>query len=93
MFKWVTVTTLSVWRLHSVRGGAISLYSSKIVIKKEILRTVSNSGIYCLSDTLLQRCQYGDYTVSQEELFHCTVLKLLLRKRYYVLSLIPEFIV
>jgi hypothetical protein len=28
----------------------ISLYSSKIVDKKEILRTVSNSGIYCSSD-------------------------------------------
>jgi hypothetical protein len=29
---------------------AISFYSSKIVDKKEILRTVSNAGIYCLSD-------------------------------------------
>jgi hypothetical protein len=28
----------------------ISLYSSKIVEKKEILRTVSNTGIYCSSD-------------------------------------------
>jgi hypothetical protein len=27
--------------------GAVSLYSSKIVDKKEILRTVSNTGIYC----------------------------------------------
>jgi hypothetical protein len=26
---------------------AISLYSSKFVDKKEILRTVSNNGIYC----------------------------------------------
>jgi hypothetical protein len=31
---------------------AISLYSSKIVDKKEILRTVSNTGIYCSSDKL-----------------------------------------
>jgi hypothetical protein len=30
--------------------GAISLYSSKIVDKKEILRTVSDPGIYCSSD-------------------------------------------
>jgi hypothetical protein len=28
----------------------ISLYSSKIVDKKEILRTVSNTDIYCSSD-------------------------------------------
>jgi hypothetical protein len=32
------------------RDRAISLYSSKIVDKKEILRTVSNTGIYCSSD-------------------------------------------
>jgi hypothetical protein len=29
---------------------AISLYSSEIVGNKEILRTVSNTGIYCSSD-------------------------------------------
>jgi hypothetical protein len=29
---------------------AISLYSSKTVDKKEILRTVSNTGMYCSSD-------------------------------------------
>jgi hypothetical protein len=32
-------------------------------------------------------------TVSENELFHCTVPKLLLRKRYYVLFLLPVFIV
>jgi hypothetical protein len=32
------------------RDRAISLYSSKIVDKKEILRTVSNTGIYRSSD-------------------------------------------
>jgi hypothetical protein len=32
------------------RHRDISLYSSKIVDKKEILRTVSNAGIYCSSD-------------------------------------------
>jgi predicted transport protein len=32
------------------RDRAISLYSSKIVDKKEILRTVSNTGIYCSGD-------------------------------------------
>jgi hypothetical protein len=31
-------------------AGSSSLYSSKIVDKKEILRTVSNTGIYCSSD-------------------------------------------
>jgi hypothetical protein len=30
-------------------------------------------------------------TVSQVELFHCTIPKLLIRKRYYVLLLIPVF--
>jgi hypothetical protein len=30
--------------------GAISLYNSKIYAKKEILRTVSNTGTYCSSD-------------------------------------------
>jgi hypothetical protein len=32
------------------RDRAISLYSSKIVDKKEIFCTVSNTGIYCSSD-------------------------------------------
>jgi hypothetical protein len=40
--------------VYPIRNGfrvtAISLYSSKIVDKKEILRTVSNIGIYCSSD-------------------------------------------
>jgi hypothetical protein len=34
---------------NDFRDGDISLYSSKIVDKKEILRTVSNTGIYCSS--------------------------------------------
>jgi hypothetical protein len=36
--------------LNSFRDRAISLYSSKTVNKKEILRTVSNTDIYCSSD-------------------------------------------
>jgi hypothetical protein len=35
---------------NSFRDRAISLYNSKIVYKKDILRTVSNTGIYCSSD-------------------------------------------
>jgi hypothetical protein len=35
---------------NGFRIRAISLYSSKIVDKKEILRTVCNAGIYCSSD-------------------------------------------
>jgi hypothetical protein len=35
---------------RTVSETAISLYSSKIVYKKEILRTVSDTGIYCSSD-------------------------------------------
>jgi hypothetical protein len=36
--------------LNGFRDRAISLYSSKIVDKKEILPTVSNRGIYCSSN-------------------------------------------
>jgi hypothetical protein len=36
--------------LNDFRDKAISLYSSKTVDKKKILRTVSNTGIYCSSD-------------------------------------------
>jgi hypothetical protein len=36
---------------------------------------------------------YPILTVSEIELFHCTVPKLLIRKRYYVLLLISVFIV
>jgi hypothetical protein len=35
---------------NGFRDTAVSPYSSKIVDKKEILRTVSNAGIYCSSD-------------------------------------------
>jgi hypothetical protein len=35
--------------LNFFRGRANSLYSFKIADKKEILRTVSNTGIYCSS--------------------------------------------
>jgi hypothetical protein len=35
---------------NGFRDSSISLYSSKIIDKKEILRTVSNTGIYCSSD-------------------------------------------
>jgi hypothetical protein len=35
---------------NGFQDRAISLYSSKTVDKKEILRTISNTGIYCLSD-------------------------------------------
>jgi hypothetical protein len=35
---------------NGFQDGAVLWYSSKIVDKKEILRTVSNTGIYCSSD-------------------------------------------
>jgi hypothetical protein len=35
---------------NGFRDRAISLYTSQIVDKKEMLRTVSNTGIYCSSD-------------------------------------------
>jgi hypothetical protein len=39
---------------NGFRDTAISLHSFKIVDKKEILRTVSNAGIYCSSEKLVQ---------------------------------------
>jgi hypothetical protein len=38
---------------NGFRNTAILLYSSKIVDKKEILRTVYNTGIYCSSDKVV----------------------------------------
>jgi hypothetical protein len=35
---------------NGFRDRAISMYNFKIVDKKETLRTVSNTGIYCSSD-------------------------------------------
>jgi hypothetical protein len=35
---------------NGFRDRVISLYSSKIVDKKEILRTVANTGVYCSTD-------------------------------------------
>jgi hypothetical protein len=35
---------------NGFRNRAILLYSSKIVDKEKVLRTVSNVGIYCSSD-------------------------------------------
>jgi hypothetical protein len=35
---------------NGFRDRAISLYGSKIIDKKELLRSVSNTGIYCSSD-------------------------------------------
>jgi hypothetical protein len=35
---------------NGFRDRVISMYSSKIVDKKEMLRTVSNTGIYCSND-------------------------------------------
>jgi hypothetical protein len=35
---------------NDLRDWATSLYCSKIVDKKEILHTISNTGIYCSSD-------------------------------------------
>jgi hypothetical protein len=43
--------------LYGFRDRAISLYTSKIVDKKEILRTVSNAGIYCSNEKLGTRSE------------------------------------
>jgi hypothetical protein len=46
----VSVILKCIYACVLFRDRAISLYSSKIVDNKEILRTVSNTGIYCSSD-------------------------------------------
>jgi hypothetical protein len=43
------------------RDTAISLYSSKSVDKEEMLRTVSNTGIYCSSDEVTKLVQFTYY--------------------------------
>jgi hypothetical protein len=58
IFWDVTLSVILAKKMHmymspipnGFRDRVISLYSSKIVDKKEILRTVSNTGIYCSSD-------------------------------------------
>jgi hypothetical protein len=52
---------------NGFRDRIISLYSSKIVDKKEILRTVSNTGTYCSSDKV------GTVYLVQYILENCTV--------------------
>jgi hypothetical protein len=37
----------------SFRDKSISLYGSKIVDRKEIFRTVSNTDLYCSNDTVI----------------------------------------
>jgi hypothetical protein len=52
------------------------------------------TGSIFLSKKCICICIYVLFrTVSVLELFHCTVAKLLIRKRYYILFLIPLFIV
>jgi hypothetical protein len=41
---------------NGFRDGAVSQCSCKIVYKKKILRTVSNTGIYCSSDKIGTGC-------------------------------------
>jgi hypothetical protein len=53
----------------------------------EVIVSVVLSRNVCICTCILFR------TVSGIELFHCTAPKLLIRKRYYVLFLIPVFIV
>jgi hypothetical protein len=43
---------------NGFRGRAILLYSSKIVDEKEILRTVSNTCIYCSSDPSIRKSRH-----------------------------------
>jgi hypothetical protein len=69
---------------NGFRDRAVSLHSSKIVDKRKILRTVSNTGIYCSSDKVgavyISTCVLFR-TVSEIESFHSTVPKLLIRER------------
>jgi hypothetical protein len=58
---------------NGLRDGAISLYSSKIVDKKEILRTVSNTDIYCSSDKVVTATRVRTWRVARLYSVGCTV--------------------
>jgi hypothetical protein len=50
----------------------ISLYSSKSVNKKEILRTVCNTGIYCTSEKVGTVTQYNTFSkIPPSVTMHC----------------------
>jgi hypothetical protein len=76
---------------HALRLGKINFTSGYIVYrlcqeKRSLFWEVIVSVILSKNNVLFRK-------VSEVELFHCTVPKLLIRKRYYVLFLLPVFIV
>jgi hypothetical protein len=75
----VYLTTLAVARLYR-------MFQEERSIFWEVIVSVILS-IKCMCTGVLSR------TVSEIETFHCTVPKLLIRKRYYVVFLTPVFIV
>jgi hypothetical protein len=53
---------------NGFRNRAISLYSSKIVDKKELFGTLSNTGIYCSSDEVGTVYMFENSTVNTSAL-------------------------
>jgi hypothetical protein len=56
--------------LNGFRDRVISLYSSKIVDMKEILRTVSNTDIYCSNDKVGTVYIFENSTVNINALYN-----------------------
>jgi hypothetical protein len=64
--------------IRGVQGGKVNILGG---------HSIGHSKQKCICTCVLFR------TISEIELFHCTVPKLFIRERYYVLFLIPVFIV
>jgi hypothetical protein len=75
------------WRTYSLSWNIQSDPGGKVNILRGHSMGHSKQKKKCICKCVLF------WTVPEIELFYCTVPKLLIRKRYYVLFLIPVFIV
>jgi hypothetical protein len=73
------ICTHNVVHIQSVTGGKVNILGGNSISHSKQKKCVCTCVLFQM--------------VSKLELFHCTVPKLLIRKRYYVLFLIPVFIV
>jgi hypothetical protein len=80
---------LSVWLLPRKSIPTLRLYresqEDRSIFWEVIVSVILSKSSICTCDLFR--------AVSEAELFHCTVPKLLIRERYYLLFLIPVFIV
>jgi hypothetical protein len=74
-----SVDSCTLWNIQCIPGGKVNIQGGHSIGHSKQKK--------CICTCVLFR------KVSEIELFHCTVPKLLIRKRYYVLFLIAAFIV